>query len=310
MTSHWIESFAEGGANMFSKYLSSAKRLGEITVYQGLFSNPLLYKTLSDTEIYRTDFPLNDYNTMLYYEPKKFHNFNRFFAPGTIFRQLYPTETLDTIYAFQVFNSPSVSIPAPDHILATLSQEPIIQAELSKRSKADLRRILSIRANEVVKGGNLLFDILSKPKDLSVNFSWDCLDLAYTTLIEQGEMFEEHEKPKLNLHTCFRSNEEVKEILEEFKEIWKIKEIEEKTISMPAYEKYIKTGVIDDYLDNLVDFWKYPCLIMMRRVLGYRKTHEEILLDIDAIMNIFKDICGEMKPVTEQQISYVVLEKI
>lgn len=79
---------------------------------------------------------------------------------------------------------------------------------------------------------------------------------------------------------------------------------------MPAYTNYLKTQNLKLYLEHLSDFWRYPCSMLLRRLHSNTKNHLEIEKVLDDIMENFKEICRDMKPVTEQKLFYVVLERL
>lgn len=125
MIKHWIQAFADGGDATFGKFIQKAHKIGEITEFQGNFTNDLIIKHVKDAELFRNDCPLNNYSIMLKLETEKFREINRFISPGGIFNRIYPSKSLDLVYCFQAMNSSSKLISAPDHILATLTQDPL-----------------------------------------------------------------------------------------------------------------------------------------------------------------------------------------
>ena len=174
-----------------------------------------------------------------------------YYVPGNIFKQLYPSSSMDLIYAFQVFNQLSKPIYASDHLLSTLSHNPDIRSRLSFSQDLDLSYLLNTRYKELCKGGDLLFDVLITPDQSSDPYSWDCLDLAVQLSKSQ---FSEDQQKFLNLHPCFRSKNEVLKVLFSFKEKFTLTDTNESLVSMPAYDLYLETENMETYANELIEF--------------------------------------------------------
>ena len=246
-----MSSFSRAGIGILKNSLIGKVKIGEMTIAQGKFSNFFLEMIPSNAELFRTDYPIQNYKEFL---PKDFH-FATYLTPGSIFTQLYPSNTMEMIYAFQVFNNLSTLIYAPDHLFSTLSKIPKIRQILSKQQDLDLSYLLDLRYKELKTGGELIFDILTppeqSPEDPKEHYSWDCLDLSVQL---SKDLFPKPQQSRLNLHPCFRTKGEVMNILKRFNNKYAISELEEHIIYMPAYKEYLEKDNIELYIQELVDF--------------------------------------------------------
>lgn len=307
MPKHWAEAFASAGSKLLKTTLEDASRVGEITVSQGIYSNSTLAPLLKCSELYRIDYPINDFNTMLQIEPKSFSNYYRFIVPGSIYHRIFPSN-LCSIYGFQAFNYPSRVIYAPDHVMATLTLEPESKKAIWNLQHQDLTNALKLRSAELKSGGKLFFDILGMPQENSQYYSWDCLDLAFHIAAKDKLIRKEH-LYKLNLSPYFRNKEDILKVLDDMQSVYKLIELQEELVEMPAYTEFKETGDIEKYSEGLVDFWRYPVWMLLVRVMGKIKSLDEIEKDLDYLLALFKDLCKDIKPVTSQKVFYVLIQK-
>jgi SAM dependent carboxyl methyltransferase len=303
MTENWINRFGRVGTDIISKALEGKNKIAEMTSGQGTYSEHFLKLLPGGVELYRTDFPIQEYNKMSLVELP----FNVYLVPGSIYKQLHPGDSLDLIYAFQVFNQLSTLVYAPDHLLSTLSRNPKVIQMLDHQQNSDLSYLLEQRYKELKIGGDILFDILMPPETSPDPYSWDCLDLAVQVLKKE---FPQNQSKRLNLHTYFRNSLQIKSVLESLKHKFVLRDIQEQMVLMPAYENYTEDHDIDTYVNSLIDFWRYPVTIMILRVFKNSLTVGQINSYIDQIMQKFKEICLDLHPKTMQKIMFIRLTKI
>lgn len=302
MTTNWVSKFAESGLSVLSKSLPNKRKISEITILQGSFSSPFLKMLPSDITLYRTDYPTQDYNTL----SKTSLPFPTYFVPGSIFHQLYPNDSIDLIYAFQVFNQLSRPIYATDHLLSTLTTNSLLTKILSSRQDVDLAFLLEIRHKELSLNGELVFDTLIKPQVSDQPYSWDCLDLAVQLA---AQLFNDEQRKKLNLHVLFRTKSQLMSTINSLSTKFEVLESNEELVEMPAYTEFLSTGNIEKYCEDLIEFWKYPITVMVVRAFKNTLKQNEVNEIVMKIMGYFKEICSDMKPRTSQSIIFTRLGK-
>ena len=298
-----MSSISKIGLEVIRNGLVGKSKISELSISQGLFSGPFLSLLPGDACLFRTDFPMQNYNILATASLPV----QTFLVPGTIFKQLHPSNSLDFIYAFQVFNQLSLPIYASDHLLSTLSRQPQIKQALRYQKDLDLSYLLDLRHKELEVGGEIVFNILAPPEDSKDPYSWDCLDLAVQASIG---IFPEASRRKLNLLPCFRTKEELLQVLHRFTGKFEICEIEEYVSVMPAFQEYVDKGDAQKYAKELEDFWRYPITVMTMRAFGDSIDKAEVLTQVQKIMKEYHDICEELRPKTLQNIMFVRLIKV
>lgn len=303
MCENWVSYFSRLGSGLLKKSLPGKSRISELSISQGLFSNPLLSLIPENSELFRTDFPMQNYTDL----GKSVFPFHTYLVPGSIYKQLHASNSLDLTYAFQVFNHLSRLIPAHDHLLSTLTKDSEVKKQLSLQQNLDLSYLLNLRHKELAPNGDLIFDILVYPEDSEDPYSWDCLDLAVQM---NFDIFPMSERKRINLHPCFRTKAEVLDVLHKFDQKFQISDIEEHEAVMPSYQEFLIKGDVEKYSKELIEFWKYPITVMVMRAFRGKLTSEEVLKNVEKIMGNFKKICADMQPKSIQKIIFFRLTKL
>ena len=301
MSSKFIKKFAKVYHPILQSTLKPFTKISEISQNQGSLSLSFLPYLPESCQFYQVDSPMQDY-TLLSYRPNPPFTY---LVPGSLYSQLFPTDTMDVIYALQVFNQSFQLTPSSEHLIPSLSPSEFLSKILKNRQKQDLARLLKHRHSELVQNGSLIFDLILKPTPSTTPYSWDCLDLAVKLA---SEKLPKEAKNILNLHTVFRTPGQVNETLEEFKSMFSVEVADEHLIVFDEYQEFLKNGDFNVYYKALEEFWKGPVRAMMKRALKAEETKVED--NVKAVFELFREICNDMKPKMEQRLILVKLRKL
>jgi hypothetical protein len=299
----WIEKFAEAAVPIIRKSIGTSKTVAEITQGHGMFSNDFLSCLNDSVELFRTDSPMQDY-TAFSMSPSSVPLKSTRWVPGSIFSQLYPSNSMDFIYVLQAFNQSSKPLTTMDHLIPSLSENELTKKLISKHQESDLNLLLLLRHQELKPSKSLVFDLILSPPPSETPYSWDCLDLAVR---KSRKTLPESFQEKLNFQTNFRDLDQITKIFKKLENLYSLEDLIEKTIPFPAYENFCKSKNLEDYLFALGQFWGRPVWLMSRRQF---KEDVRIRDFYSKVMETFTNICRDVKPVTVQRLLTVRLKKI
>ena len=301
MGSLWIENFAQTAKPVLQNILKGKLNVAEITQGHGMFSKTFLECCDKNAKLVRTDSPLQNLNGFFSFaSPVGFK-----VVPGSIFAQLYPSSSLDFIYVLQAFNQISLPVYTSDHLIPSLSTSEITKKRVSKVTSSDLRHVLFLRHKELRVSGELAFDLILSPDTLDSPYSWDCLDLAVRL---SSKSLSEDQRTHLNIHTCFRQLQSIKQTLASLDSLYSVEEFMQVEVPFPSYETFLKTGDLDLYIQDLSNFWNRPVWLMAKRL--FKQDEAKITAWIDEVMKKFKEISRDIKPVTIQKLVNIRLRKL
>lgn len=301
MGSLWIEKFAQTAKPVLQNSLKGKLKVAEITQGHGMFSKTFLECCDRNAELMRTDSPLQNLNGFFSFPSQVSYKV----VPGSIFAQLYPSGSLDFIYVLQAFNQISLPVYTSDHLIPSLSTSEITQKRVSKITSSDLLHVLILRHKELKVSGELAFDLILSPETLDSPYSWDCLDLAVRL---SSKSLSEDQRAHLNIHTCFRSLQSIKQTLASLDSLYSLEDFMQVEVPFPSFDTFLKTGDLDLYIQDLSNFWTRPIWLMAKRL--FKQDEGKVTAWVAEVMKNFKEISRDVKPVTVQKLVNIRLRKL
>ena len=230
-------------------------------------------------------------------------------SPGTLWKQLYPDNSLHYIYANHSFLPLSKIRVADDNIWPTFSEDPEIKKEMRETAVKDLDSMLSLRHAELKHGGIFCFDTLLKG-NVPEESAWKQLNQIVTEMVQSGRIKRE-ERQKIAMRNYERDDDIIDSVLERheknFKVILKDNQAKSRFPAWNEYEKHkdpVRLG--KEYAAWLKEWSAGP--IMMN--LGENRSPEEKKGIITDIYDELEARCTRFPIPLDVKACDVILEKI
>lgn len=264
-------------------------------------------------ELFRSDYPLYNFNEMMnvinWASPsyRKESEVYTHFSLASPYVQSYPNDSMDIIYASQIFSSVMSTISAPDNIFASLSEDKEIVNARKAQAHEDLVHVLTARHKELKNGGRVVIDLAGEV----VQYEKSVFKLVNEAIrnIVDGGFIKQEIMNELTYPTHYRSYPELKYTLESLSRMYKILEYREELVPAPFYLDFKKEGSRLKYADEIVKHWGSA----MDMILAVAKKKQALKDEEGAVEEISKYIFKNVQmepPVSEMKTHVVVLEKI
>lgn len=296
-------------------------KLSEHTLEAGKFTHLTLTQAIqhfrriinTPIQLLRSDFPLYNFTEMMnviqWATPsyRKEKDVYTHFSLATPYAQSYPSNSINLVYASQIFSSINAPIHAPDTIFASLSEDKTVQNARVQQANVELTHILEERHKELIVGGRVVIDLAGEVilYDKSI---YKLINNAIQSTVKNGRL-KEDSLVNLAYPTHYRSYDELEYTLNSLKHLYRTLELREEIIPAPFYEVFKRDGSRLKYADDIMNYWASAVDMILRK--AKQKGDVE---DIDAVMEeiaryVFANVQMD-PPVSEIKSLVVVLEKI
>lgn len=183
--------------------------------------------------------------------------------PAYLWKRIFPNEFLHFIYANHSFMPISKMPVAEDTVWPTLSQDPQVKQELLETATRDLDNLLTLRSQELKKGGRFCFDILLD-HEVPLKSPWRLLSDIVEEFVAQGKIHKE-ERSKMAVRNYQRTRDLVDSVLEKHSQTFRVVEKQVVCSRFPAYAEFQKDKDAQKlawtYSDWLKE-WTAPAIMM------------------------------------------------
>ncbi|OMJ86792.1 hypothetical protein SteCoe_11648 [Stentor coeruleus] len=237
-------------------------------------------RTRSQREIvdYPTLLPVANWNEFfkVALSPEYYGTIPNFFMtarPGSIWKRLFPNESLHFIYANHSFMPLSKMRVADDTIWPTFSEDPQVINELKETAIKDLDTLLTLRHAELKKGGRFCFDVLLECK-VPKESPWKQLNEVVQSFVDSGRIKKE-ERDKLALRNFERNDEIINTVLSRHEKNFRVVVKERMTSRFPAWSEYEKDKDANKLAKNYTDWLKEWTALAILNTLSATRPQEE-----------------------------------